>query len=185
MNGNSRDIDRPENELSAIERLEDILGGTVREDVVRGIGDDCAVVSFSEEFDLLLTVDSVNRDIHFNLDWQSPYGVGWRALASSVSDIAAMGGEPMAAVIAVSAEGGWDESLPGIYEGMRDLAGRFGVDIVGGDVTRTASGLSLSLTILGRVKKGRGGIPGRRPDGRSDMGDRNAWRRRVGPTDGA
>lgn len=155
MNGSTRDRERPDSEVCAIDLLSGILGGVVRDDVIRGIGDDCAVLSFSDEFDILMTIDSVARDVHFDLDWQSPHGVGWRALASSVSDIAAMGGEPIAAVVAIVAEGGWDRSLPGIYGGMKDLAGRLGVDIVGGDVTRTASGLSLSLTVLGRVEVGR------------------------------
>lgn len=155
MNGHTEDIEPPDSEISALDLLSDILGGVVREDVIRGIGDDCAVISFSDEFDILVTVDSVNRDVHFCLDWQSPYGIGWRALTSSVSDIAAMGGEPMVAVVAIAVKGGWDKSLPGIYEGMRDLAAQLGIDIVGGDVTRMKSGLSLSLTVLGRVDVGR------------------------------
>jgi len=152
MSGNGL---HPRSEVDALERLMDILGDPKRIDVARGIGDDCAVLSFPGEFDLLLTVDTVISGIHFSTQWQSPYGIGWRALAASVSDVAAMGGEPLAGLVALGIPGGWDEELVGIYQGLHDLSARLHVDIVGGDISALPSGLSISITVLGRVMRGK------------------------------
>ncbi len=144
----------PGTETEAIGILHRILGAPGRKEVVTSVGDDCAVLSFTSEFDLLLTVDTAARDIHFSLEWQSAYGVGWRALASAVSDIAAMCGTPVIGMIAVGVEGGWDEILRDVYRGVRDLSNRLDMEIVGGDTSRLLSGCFLSVTVLGKVEKG-------------------------------
>jgi thiamine-monophosphate kinase len=154
MIGAGEDI-RPKDEVAALDLLREIVGESRHVHIIKGIGDDCAVLSFSDDFDVLLTVDTVARDVHFSMDWQTSQGIGWRALAASVSDIAAMGGEPIAGVIAVAIEGGWDESLRQIYRGITDLSTKLRMDIVGGDISELPAGFSISLTIFGRVKKGR------------------------------
>ncbi len=154
MIGAGEDI-RPKDEVAALDLLREIVGESKHAHIVKGIGDDCAVLSFSDDFDILLTVDTVARDVHFSMDWQTSQGIGWRALASSVSDIAAMGGEPIAGVIAIAIEDGWDENLCEIYRGITDLSTKLRMDIVGGDISELPTGFSISLTIFGRVKKGK------------------------------
>jgi thiamine-monophosphate kinase len=145
----------PGSETAAIDLLQKILGKSGRREIKRDIGDDCAVISISSGHDILLTVDTVVRDVHFCVEWQSGYGIGWRALASSVSDIAAMSGEPMAGVIAIGADDGWDDQLKEVYRGISDLSSKLEMDIVGGDITALPGRFSISITVLGKVEKGK------------------------------
>ena len=66
------------------------------------IGDDCAVLPKDAETDLLLTADMLIEDIDFRLDWTTPEFLGHKALAVSLSDIAAMGGEPEWAMLSIA-----------------------------------------------------------------------------------
>src|SRR5262245_48947258 len=100
----------------------------------QGIGDDCAILAPTAGTELLVTTDMLMDGRHFRLDEAGPGAVGYKALGVNLSDIAAMAGVPRAAVVAVA--------LPrhdaarvakGIHDGMRPMAERFGVDLVGGD----------------------------------------------------
>jgi thiamine-monophosphate kinase len=153
---NSREIGegRPRDEVEALDILAGIVGEAGRSEVVKSIGDDCAVISLGD-CDVLLTVDAAVSGVHFNLRWQSAYSVGWRALAAAASDIAAMAGEPVVGLVSLGLERGWDERVGDIYRGMRDLGERLRMDIVGGDIIRIPKGLSISVTVVGKVEKGR------------------------------
>lgn len=116
-----------------------------------GAGDDCAVIPVAPPglgFQLV-TTDTMVEGRHFRRDFSSAFEVGWKLLAVSLSDVAAMGGVPKYAVIGISLP----SDLPvdwvvECYEGVRTLARRFQVHIVGGD-TVEAKELSLSLTLFG------------------------------------
>ena len=115
-----------------------------------GIGDDCAVVRASRR-PQLVTVDPVIYGAHFD-DSVSPRAAGAKLLKRNLSDIAAMGGRPRAAVVALALDGRvktvW---LEGFYRGLAAEARRFGVPIVGGDVAHQASGLVATLTLIGEA----------------------------------
>src|SRR4051812_8747338 len=101
---------------------------------VLGIGDDCALLRFAAEAEALVTVDMLMDGRHFRLDRDGPEAVGYKALAVNLSDIAAMAGIPVAAVVAVALPRASAVAVAkGLHAGMAPLAERFGVDLVGGD----------------------------------------------------
>jgi thiamine-monophosphate kinase len=115
--------------------------------VLVGVGDDCAVLR-GEGRCLLFKTDAVVEGVHFKAD-APPALIGRKALARALSDIAAMGGWPLAAVITLGLPP--EESprrLAGIYRGIERLAREFGVDLVGGETTR-AKQLFLNIALLG------------------------------------
>jgi thiamine-monophosphate kinase len=115
-----------------------------------GIGDDCAVLPAARG-PRLLTVDPVIYGEHFN-DAVPPRAVGAKLLKRNLSDIAAMGGRPDAAVVALALDPRvklvW---LEGFYRGLAAAARRFGVPVVGGDIARHDGGLVATLTLLGEA----------------------------------
>jgi thiamine-monophosphate kinase len=140
-------------------------GGT-RSDVLLGVGDDAAVLDLGGESLLVATVDAQVEGRHFLRGVATPEEIGHKALAVSLSDIAAMGAEPLWALISLLVPPDLAvEVLDGIYAGFKALAGRFGVALVGGNVAATGGPLALDVTLLGRVPRGRvltraGGQPG-------------------------
>ena len=119
--------------------------------VLCGIGDDCAVMEADNGQVRLVTVDTMVEGIHF-VPNAPPEGVGHKLLAVSLSDVAAMGGRPIDAVVALSVPGDCDAGyVERIYNGLFACADRFGVTIVGGDTTRTSGPLVLSLTLTGEM----------------------------------
>lgn len=120
------------------------------------VGDDCAVLPQNVESDLLISTDLLVEEIDFRLDWTTPEFLGHKALAVSVSDIAAMGGTPEWALLSVGIpEALWSAKfLDRFYDGWHDLANRFGVKLAGGDISRTPSKLVIDSTVGGAVPKG-------------------------------
>jgi len=120
----------------------------------RGIGDDTAVLKGTKK-DILLTTDMLLEDRHFRLREATPYEIGWKAMVVNLSDIAAMGGTPVAAVVALGAPASTNiKFLNEVYRGLRAAASRFGASIVGGD-TNASKKLTLAVTLLGEAEKGK------------------------------
>jgi thiamine-monophosphate kinase len=133
-------------EFDLIERLAAILGAPPA-GVRVGIGDDAALL----EPDLVVTTDLVVEDVHFRRATTSPVDLGWKALAVNVSDLAAMGARPIAAVIGLALGPGWSETeVEEIYRGVRACADAYGCPVVGGDVSRSPA-LTLAVTAFGRT----------------------------------
>jgi len=137
--------------------LQQRLRGATPLQIVRGIGDDCAVLRPSAGMDLLLTTDTQEEGVHFRRDWATPQDIGWRCLAVNVSDIAAMGGSPLGAVIALSVPAtlavGFVERL---YDGLQELATAYDCPIIGGNVSRASEHMAVTITVLGEVPCDRG-----------------------------
>lgn len=143
-------------EFGLIGRLASILGPASGA-VEVGIGDDCAVVRVGGER-LLLAQDSMVEGVHFvalgavDHPLHDLHSVGWRLAVSNLSDVAAMGGDPVAATVSVAAPDGCPpDALEAIYAGLRAASEAFGLPVCGGDVVRTAGPLALSLAIVGRA----------------------------------
>ncbi len=154
-----------------------------------GIGDDAALVSVPPRQELILTTDMSIEDVHFTSTLHSPQAVGHRALARSLSDIAAMGGTPRYALISLAislrTKRAW---LEGFFEGLFALARRFGVAVIGGDTAVVSNPLTADLIVAGTVPRGQalrrsGARPGDRifVSGRLGMA---AWGLRLLPSQG-
>jgi len=120
-------------------------------DVLVGIGDDAAAIRWGEGT-LLLTTDTLLEGIHFRRTTATLRDIGAKAIAVNVSDIAAMGGEPRYALLALAlpptlAVADVDE----LYAGIQDMARQHGVTVVGGDTCAAPDGVVLSVTLVGRV----------------------------------
>lgn len=127
-----------------------------RADVALGPGDDAAALDLGNGTLLLATCDSLVEGTHFLSSVSSPEEIGHQALAVNLSDIAAMGGEPCWALISLILPPALEvTTLDGVYAGMRALARRYNVAIVGGNVAATAGPLVLDITLLGRVARER------------------------------
>jgi len=122
-------------------------------DVVLGIGDDAAVLKYTKDKYLLLAADMLIEDVHFDLSQATAFQIGRKALAVNISDIAAMGGVPKYALISV----GLPRDLPvrfagQLYKGIRTLAEKYDIDIVGGD-TDSSEKLVINIALTGEVEK--------------------------------
>ncbi len=127
-----------------------------RPDVVLGAGDDAAALDLGASALLLATCDAQVEGTHFLPSVATPEEIGHKTLAVNLSDIAAMGGEPLWALVSLMAPPALDVTVvDGIYAGMRALARRFNVALVGGNVTSTPGPLTLDVTLLGRVTRER------------------------------
>lgn len=134
--------------------------------VIKGIGDDTAVLKQTYGQNLLMTTDMLVEDIHFSLKYGTCHSAGWKALAVNVSDIAAMGGTPTYAVVALAVPpGAAVGDIEDLYAGIGDCAREYGVDVVGGDTVRSTGGLAINITLLGKLEPDRaiyrsGAVPG-------------------------
>ncbi|MGH8048806.1 MAG: thiamine-phosphate kinase [Chthoniobacterales bacterium] len=124
--------------------------------VVAGVGDDCAAVRVPGRKEIqLLKTDCIVEGVHF-LREHPGAKVGWKALCRAISDIAACGGRPDAALITIAAPADLAPSyLDAIYAGLRKAARTYGVSIVGGETARSPGALFLSIALSGWVKRGR------------------------------
>jgi thiamine-monophosphate kinase len=122
-----------------------------------GIGDDCAVISQNSKTDLIVTADMLVEDIDFRLEWTRAEFVGHKALAVSLSDIAAMGAKPIWALVSIGIpEKIWKtDFVEKFYAGWFDLAKKFNVELVGGDVSRTPDKIVVDSIVAGEAKKNR------------------------------
>ncbi|WP_080875291.1 thiamine-phosphate kinase [Oceanobacillus timonensis] len=119
--------------------------------LVKGIGDDAAV--FRSTSDIVTTVDTFVENIHFSLETMDPFHVGYRVLAANISDLAAMGAEPAFYLVSMCISKKWNQqALEEIYQGMRDLAAKHQMDLIGGD-TVSGESLMISITAMGYVPK--------------------------------
>ena len=120
-----------------------------------GIGDDCAVMP-SGEGELLFSTDLLMEGVHFLRNESSPEDVGWKAAAVNLSDIAAMGGTPVATFLSIAlpkdAQGEWADRF---IEGYTDISRQFDVPLLGGDTTSSLRDIAVNVGILGRCPSAR------------------------------
>lgn len=123
--------------------------------VVKGIGDDCAVLRVPRGHELLVTTDFSLEGVHFRRDWHPAESVGQRCLTRGLSDIAAMGGEPLAAFLSLAVP----RDLPQAWvrrfsRGLVRLAEQHGVILAGGDTAESPTGILADIVVVGGVPKG-------------------------------
>jgi len=161
--------------------------------VLTGIGDDCAVLRLlpprGQEQDTLVTTDFTLEGIHFRRDWHSAESVGHRCLARGLSDIAAMGGEPVAAFLSLALPRDLPQSWVGRFvRSLLGLAEKFGVTLAGGDTAESPDGILADIIVVGCVPRGKavlrsGARPGDRIYVSGDLGGSAAavWQMRRKP----
>jgi len=135
-------------------------GTRVNPTIVTGIGDDCAVLRVApgrgDGKDTLLTTDFTLEGIHFRRDWHPAESVGHRCLARGLSDIAAMGGEPVAAFLSLALPRKLPQSWVGRFaRSLISLAEKYGITLAGGDTTESPGGILADIIVVGSVPKGK------------------------------
>jgi len=139
-----------EDELVA--RIRERLRGVPDERILVGIGDDAAVWQPSRTNRSVITTDALVEGVHFDRALMSARDAGWRALASNLSDAAAMGARPVLATIALGFPPDTDpEWLLDAYDGIAELATRARCAVAGGDLTR-APAITFAITVVGEVR---------------------------------
>jgi len=136
-------------EFALIDRISRLLPTSSA--VVVGVGDDCAVLRFCERM-MLVSCDLFVENVHFRRDYAQAEEIGWKAAASSVSDVAAMGGQPMFVLVAL----GCPPDTPTqyvqlLYRGMSAVVSRFGAAIVGGDTSVSPDSIVIDVTVIGQA----------------------------------
>jgi thiamine-monophosphate kinase len=121
-----------------------------------GIGDDCAVLRTNKNEDVLVTTDFSLENIHFRRDWHSPESIAHRCLARGLSDIAAMGGEPISAFLSLALP----KNLPQTWvtrftRTLIGLAEKFGCTLAGGDTAESPGGILADIIVVGSVREGK------------------------------
>ena len=124
--------------------------------LVKGIGDDCAVLRVPPRHEVLVTTDFTLEGVHFRRAWHTPEMVGRRCLTRGLSDIAAMGGRPIAAFLSLAVP----KELPqrwvdGFLKGLLQLANEFETSLAGGDTAESKSGILADIVVLGSVPRGK------------------------------
>jgi thiamine-monophosphate kinase len=142
-------------ETKLIERIRKLTGRATSRAVIQSIGDDCAILRVSASHELLLTTDLSVEDVHFRRTWHPSQSVGHRCLARGLSDIAAMGGEPLACFLSL----GLPAHLPqrwvdGFFEGFNKLARRYKVQLAGGDISASRQ-IVADIVVAGQAPAGK------------------------------
>jgi thiamine-monophosphate kinase len=124
------------------------------------IGDDCAVLQLSPnrraKNDALVTTDFSLEGIHFRRDWDSPESIGHRCLTRGLSDIAAMGGDPVAAFLSLALPRDFPQSWVNRFtRALLALAAKHGVTLAGGDTAESPAGILADIVVVGSAPEGR------------------------------
>lgn len=141
-------------ERNLIRQIRRMAAASVNSAVKVGIGDDCAILRVKPGYDLLVTTDLCIENVHFRRAWHPAQAVGHRCLTRGLSDIAAMGGEPLACFLSL----GLPEDLPqawvnGFFRGLLALARRYKVQLAGGDIS-SAPQITADIVVTGQVPSG-------------------------------
>jgi thiamine-monophosphate kinase len=140
-------------EFGFIESIQRECTATVK-DIIKGIGDDCAVIGPHAGRVLLFTTDMLVEDIHFVTATITPYQLGWKSIAVNLSDIAAMGGRPRALLISLAIPPNMDvEGMQDLYRGMKAICRHYQVTIAGGDTVASPEKLVINVSLIGDAKK--------------------------------
>jgi thiamine-monophosphate kinase len=148
-------------EFGLIDRIRELVNfrvddAVLHDQLVRGVGDDAAVFHPSSGKVQLLTTDALIEGVHFDLTFTSFKHLGWKAVVSNISDIAAMGGTPRYATIVLSLPQKISlEMVEEFYRGAVYACKKFSCLIVGGDTTTSFANMSIGVTLTGEAEEGK------------------------------
>jgi thiamine-monophosphate kinase len=146
----------PRSEFDFINSLRQRVASLTTQSLVAGIGDDAAVVRNTEGRETVITADLLVEDVDFRRTTTPPYLLGHKALAVSLSDIAAMGARPLWSLVSIGVPDEiWQtDFVERIYDGLLDLARRYGVQLIGGDTSRTTTNIVIDSIVSGECAAG-------------------------------
>ncbi|MFN8577841.1 MAG: thiamine-phosphate kinase [Candidatus Sericytochromatia bacterium] len=122
-------------------------------EIIKNIGDDCAVVK-EIKYKQLFTSDILIEDTHFLLNKIPSYLLGWKSLAVNISDIASMGGVPKYALLSLGINEKVDYNwLDSFYKGLSDCANKYNVNIIGGDTVKSLKSIVINISLTGITEK--------------------------------
>lgn len=140
-------------EAGLIQRIKKKIPANDRS-IVLGIGDDAAIINPSKRA-LLLSTDTIREDIHFSRKYCSFYDIGWKSVAVSISDIAAMGGIPKHLLLSMAVPDKVSvKDMDKLLDGVADITAKYSVSVVGGNLSRSKQGITVDTTIVGEVSGG-------------------------------
>jgi thiamine-monophosphate kinase len=120
---------------------------------IKGVGDDAAVIDCGEKY-MVVTTDMLTEGIHFNLVYTPLKHLGYKAVVVNLSDVYAMNAEPKQITVSIAVSSKFSvEHLEELYSGIYMACQKYNVDLVGGDTTSSLTGLTISVTAIGEVKK--------------------------------
>ena len=140
-------------ERQIIEQINNLFGFPDNRNVIKGIGDDCAVLSKDNRNCFLVTTDTLVAGVHFDLAWHPPFLLGRKTAAVNLSDIAAMGGEPRFALLNLAFPGSASAWLGEFLAGFHEMLQEHDTVLVGGDTVKSPNDLSMTVTIIGEAAK--------------------------------
>lgn len=147
--------DRIPGELALIERICGRAAGVRTSAVRTGIGDDCAVLRPRTGYEICVTTDLSLEGRHFRREWHPPQSVGHRCLARGLSDLAAMGAEPLAVFLSLAVPARTSAAwVDGFLEGLLALARKYRVPLAGGDTAESPNGIAADIVAVGQVPAG-------------------------------
>jgi len=139
-------------ELSLLEEIRKRFG-KYSSRILVGIGDDAALIKASNE-NLLVTTDMMVEGIHFNLSFATPYQLGFKLVSVNVSDIFAMGGKPKFLLLNIAMNKSTDKTVfDSFFDGVHEAMNLYDLSLVGGDISASQEGISVSATVIGYTKK--------------------------------
>jgi thiamine-monophosphate kinase len=123
--------------------------------VLAGIGDDCAILRIPGSHEALVTTDFSLEGIHFRREWHPAEVVGHRCLTRGLSDIAAMGGKPIAGFLSLALPRNLPQSwVDEFLKGLLQTADAFKVSLAGGDTAESPGGVLVDIVVVGSARKG-------------------------------
>ena len=141
-------------EFGLIERITKDIATTNKE-IVKGVGDDAAILQFGSDEEVLVSTDLLMEGVHFDLTYFPLKHLGYKAVVANISDIYAMNGTPRQITVSLALSRKFCiEDVEELYAGMRLACQQYGVDIIGGDTSSSLTGLAISITAIGTAPKG-------------------------------
>lgn len=123
------------------------------ESTLKGIGDDCAVLSYPNK-KIVVTTDLLTEGVHFNLIYVPLKHLGYKAVSVNISDICAMNAIPRQITVSLAISSKFTvEAIDELYAGIHLACEHYGVDLVGGDTTSSLTGLTISITAIGESEE--------------------------------
>ncbi|MBN1907261.1 MAG: thiamine-phosphate kinase [Deltaproteobacteria bacterium] len=144
-------------EFELIDSIRRIIDGAGHKPglLIHGIGDDAAVFTPEPGYEMVVTCDSMVEGRHYLKEHITPMEIGRRAMVMNISDIGAMGGIPLYALVTLGLTSSETvEEIEGIYRGFIQELEPFNASIIGGNITKTAGNTFIDITLIGKAKRG-------------------------------